>query len=143
KKYRTLSKEHKQVKDKYNDLVQKHNSTVDDYNELVRENKSLKSKISDLRHEIGSIYKSTKEFLKERTDGLKAFQSIINELITKGKEKKYKGKLESLTKQEKSKEKDKGREVNKAPEKGAFLMVLRRATILLFLFFIHIGTIHF
>ena len=111
KKYRTLSKEHKQVKDKYNDLVQKHNSTVDDYNELVRENKSLKSKISDLRHEIGSIYKSTKEFLKERTDGLKAFQSVFNELVTKVKEKTPKGEFERLNKREKSKEKDRGMEL--------------------------------
>jgi len=111
KKYRTLSKEHKQVKDKYNDLVQKHNSTIDDYNELVRENKSLKSKISDLRHEIGSIYKSTKEFLKERTDGLKAFQSVFNELVTKVKEKSPKGEFERLNKREKSKEKDRGMEL--------------------------------
>jgi len=111
KKYRTLSKEHKQVKDKYNDLVQKHNSTVDDYNELVRENKSLKYKISDLRHEIGSIYKSTKEFLKERTDGLKAFQSVFNELVTKVKEKTPKGEFERLNKREKSKEKDRGMEL--------------------------------
>lgn len=111
KKYRTLSKEHKQVKDKYNDLVDKHNSTIDDYNELVRENKSLKSKISDLRHEIGSIYKSTKEFLKERTDGLKAFQSVFNELVTKVKEKSPKGEFERLNKREKSKEKDRGMEL--------------------------------
>ena len=111
KKYRTLSKEHKQVKGKYNDLVQKHNSTIDDYNELVRENKSLKSKISDLRHEIGSIYKSTKEFLKENTSGLKAFKSLFNELVTKVKEKSPKGEFERFNKREKSKEKDRGMEL--------------------------------
>lgn len=111
KKYRTLSKEHKQVKGKYNDLVEKHNSTIDDYNELVRENKSLKSKISDLRHEIGSIYKSTKEFLKENTSGLKAFKSVFNELVTKVKEKSPKGEFERLNKREKSKEKDRGMEL--------------------------------
>ena len=111
KKYRTLSKVHKQVKGKYNDLVQKHNSTIDDYNELVRENKSLKSKISDLRHEIGSIYKSTKEFLKENTSGLKAFKSLFNELVTKVKEKSPKGEFERFNKREKSKEKDRGMEL--------------------------------
>lgn len=111
KKYRTLSKEHKQVKGKYNDLVEKHNSTIDDYNELVRENKSLKSKISDLRHEIGSIYKITKEFLKENTSGLKAFKSLFNELVTKVKEKSPKGEFERLNKQEKRKEMDRGMEL--------------------------------
>jgi len=111
KKYKTLSEEHKQVKGKYNDLVQKHNSTIDDYNELVRENKSLKSKISDLRQEIGSIYKSTKEFLRKRTDGLNAFKSVFNDLVTKVKEKTPKGEFERLNKREKRKEKDRGMEL--------------------------------
>lgn len=111
KRYKKLSGEHEQVKEKYNDLVQKHNSTIDDYNELVRENKSLKSKISDLRHEIGSIYKSTKEFLKENTSGLKAFKSLFNELVTKVKEKSPKGEFERLNKQEKRKEMDRGMEL--------------------------------
>src|SRR5699024_7481315 len=115
----------------------------DDYNELVRENKSLKSKISDLRHEIGSIYKSTKEFLKERTDGLKAFQSVFNELVTKVKEKTPKGEFESLHKREKSKAKDRGMELSNAPKKGAFLMVLSGANNLFFLFWIHVETISF
>src|SRR5690625_3563838 len=111
KKYKKLSGEHKQVIEKYNVLVERHNTDANDYNELVEENRSLKSKISDLRNEIGSIYKSTKEFLKERTNGLKAFKSVFNDLVTKVKEKSPKGEFERLNKQEKRKEKDRGMEL--------------------------------
>ena len=111
KRYKKLSGEHEQVKEKYNDLVERYNSNANDYNELVEENRSLKSKISDLRNEIGLIYKSTKEFLKERTNGLKAFKSVFNDLVTKVKEKSPKGEFERLNKQEKRKEKDRGMEL--------------------------------
>lgn len=111
KRYKKLSGEHEQVKEKYNDLVERYNSNANDYNELVEENRSLKSKINDLRNEIGSIYKSTKEFLKERTNGLKAFKSVFNDLVTKVKEKSPKGEFERLNKQEKRKEKDRGMEL--------------------------------
>src|SRR5699024_9556700 len=60
------------VKEKYSGLVERFNENVNDYNELLEENKSLKSKISDLKRDVSLIYESTKEFLKERTDGLKA-----------------------------------------------------------------------
>lgn len=112
--YKLYDKERKQkelIKDKHNDLVQRFNSNVNDYNELVEENSSLKSKISDLKHEIGSIYKSTKEFLKERTDSLKAFKSVFNDLVTKVKEKSPKSEFEILDKREKRKEKDRGMEL--------------------------------
>src|SRR5699024_3751618 len=89
--------------------------------------------------EIGSIYKSTREFLKQRTDGLKAFKDVFNDLVTKVKEKSPKGEFERLNKQEKRKERDKGMELQKAPKKGAFLMVLN----LFFLFLIHIETTSF
>src|SRR5699024_3065650 len=72
REYKKLSKEHGQVKEKYSGLVERFNENVNDYNELLEENKSLKSKISDLKRDVSLIYESTKEFLKERTDGLKA-----------------------------------------------------------------------
>src|SRR5699024_3083487 len=73
REYKKLSKEHGQVKEKYSGLGERFNENVNDYNELLEENKSLKSKISDLKRDVSLIYESTKEFLKERTDGLKAF----------------------------------------------------------------------
>src|SRR5699024_11963754 len=70
REYKKLSKEQGQVKEKYSGLVERFNENVNDYNELLEENKSLKSKISDLKRDVSLIYESTKEFLKERTDGL-------------------------------------------------------------------------
>src|SRR5699024_9913413 len=63
-----LRKKNEVVKNKYNDLVERFNSNVRSYNGLLEENTSLKSRVKDLTNEIGSIYKSAKEFLKERTD---------------------------------------------------------------------------
>src|SRR5699024_442404 len=77
REYKKLSKEHGQVKEKYSGLVERFNENVNDYNELLEENKSLKSKISDLKRDVSLIYESTKEFLKERTDGLKAFKNVF------------------------------------------------------------------
>src|SRR5699024_11456769 len=67
------------VKEKYSGLVERFNENVNDYNELLEENKSLKSKISDLKRDVSLIYESTKEFLKERTDGLKAFKNVFKD----------------------------------------------------------------
>src|SRR5699024_10516968 len=111
KTYENERKKKKKNKDKHNDHVQRFNTNIRDYNELVEENSSLNSKINDLKHEIGSIYKSTKEFLKQRTDGLKAFKDVFNDLVTKVKEKSPKGEFERLNKQEKRKERDKGMEL--------------------------------
>src|SRR5699024_5438833 len=63
------------------------NENVNDYNELLEENKSLKSKISDLKRDVSLIYESTKEFLKERTDGLKAFKNVFKGFVDKIKDK--------------------------------------------------------
>src|SRR5699024_11389425 len=68
-------------------LVERFNENVNDYNELLEENKSLKSKISDLKRDVSLIYESTKEFLKERTDGLKAFKNVFKGFVDKVKDK--------------------------------------------------------
>src|SRR5699024_12097307 len=67
KAYDQERKENKVVKSKYSDLVERFNENVNDYNELLEENRTLKSRVKDLTNEIGSIYKSAKSFLKERT----------------------------------------------------------------------------
>ena len=106
KENRELRKKNEVVKNKYNDLVERFNSNVRDYNELLEENISLKGRVKDLTNEIGSIYKSVKEFLKERTDDLRAFKSVFNDLVDKVKGKTPKGEFERLNKQEKRKEMD-------------------------------------
>lgn len=78
--------------------------------QLLRENSKLNSHISDLKREIGSIYKSTKEFLKARTSDFKTFKSLFNDLVSKVKEKSPKGEFERLNRVEKRREMDRGME---------------------------------
>ncbi|WP_452457183.1 MobV family relaxase, partial [Nocardiopsis sp. NPDC055551] len=74
--------------------------------QLLRENSKLKSHISDLKREIGLIYKSTKEFLKARTNDLKTFKSLFNDLVGKIKEKAPEGEFERLNRVEKRRERE-------------------------------------
>ena len=62
-----LAKENKTLKKGYVELRKDYNRNVNDYNELLEENISLKDRISDLKAEISLIYKSTRDFLKDRT----------------------------------------------------------------------------
>ncbi|MFB7757433.1 MobV family relaxase [Streptomyces sp. NPDC056121] len=78
--------------------------------QLLRENSKLKSHISDLKREIGLIYKSTKEFLKARTNDLKTFKSLFNDLVGKIKEKAPEGEFERLNRVEKRRERENGLE---------------------------------
>ena len=78
--------------------------------QLLRENSKLNSHISDLKRDIGLIYQSTKEFLKERTDGLKAFRNVFKDLIDKVKEKTPGSEFERLYKREKARERNNGLE---------------------------------
>lgn len=108
-----LVKSNDEIKGKYNSLVKRFNTNVNDYNELAEENKSLKGHINDLKHEISSIYKSSKEFLKERTDDLRAFKSVFNDLVDKVKGKSPKGEFERLNNVEKRREKNKGMDMER------------------------------
>lgn len=105
-----LRKQNVVVKEKYNDLVQRFNSNIDDYDELAKENNSLKGRVKDLTNEIGSIYKSAKEFLTEHTDGLRAFKSAFKDLVDKVKEKTPKSEFEQLDKRERRREQNRGME---------------------------------
>lgn len=78
--------------------------------QLLRENSTLKSHISDLRREIGLIYKSTKEFLKARTSDFKTFKSLFNDLVGKVKERAPEGEFERLNRIEKRRERENGLE---------------------------------
>ncbi|WP_444544439.1 plasmid recombination protein [Pullulanibacillus camelliae] len=78
--------------------------------QLLRENSTLKSRISDLRREIGLIYKSTKEFLKARTSDFKTFKSLFNDLVGKVKERAPEGEFERLNRIEKRRERENGLE---------------------------------
>ena len=48
---------------------------------LQKENITLKATISDLREELELIYISTRDFIKEHTNDLKAFKDIFKDLV--------------------------------------------------------------
>lgn len=77
---------------------------------LKRENSVLNNRVSDLKREISSVYQITREFLKERTNGLKAFRNVFKELIDNVKEKTPGSEYERLYKREKVRERDNGLE---------------------------------
>ncbi len=95
--------ENEQLKERNSDLRK-------EKTKLFWENDLLKDQISDLKREIGFIYKSTKEFLKARTNDLRTFKSVFNDLVTKVKEKSPEGEFERLNKVEKRREMDRGME---------------------------------
>lgn len=96
---------------KENERLKERNSVLQkEKTKLFWENDILKDQISDLKREIGSIYKSTKEFLKARTNDLKTFKSLFNDLVSKVKEKSPKGEFERLNRVEKRREMDRGME---------------------------------
>lgn len=76
-----LKESNTKLRSENNELINDYNSLVDGYNSLQEENKTLKAYIGDLRREIGLIYESTKEFLKERTSDLRAFKSAFKGLV--------------------------------------------------------------
>ena len=66
---------------KNNDIISDYNKLARIYSSLLNENDPLKARISDLRAEISLIYKSTRDFLKDRTNDLKAFKSMFKDLV--------------------------------------------------------------
>jgi len=100
KENRELRENYEVLRGKYNDLVHRFNGMVEDHNELVQENKSLKARVSDLKREIGFVYKSAKDFLEERIRGLSAFRSAFKDLVDKVKEKTPGSEFERLHKRE-------------------------------------------
>src|SRR5699024_1772100 len=53
----------------------------------IEEKKSLKSKISELKRDVSLSNESTKEFNKERTEGLKEFKDVFKGFVDKVKDK--------------------------------------------------------
>lgn len=90
----------------YNELVKKHNKILEGYKVLFNENNDLKAHISDLRAEVAQIYKTTKEFIKERTKGVRAFKDVFKSLVDKVKEKVPGGEFEKVHKREINRERD-------------------------------------
>ena len=82
-------------------------------NELRSENRSLKERIGDLQGEIGLLYKSSKEFLKERTEDVRAFRDVFKSFADKIKEKIKGSEFERLYKRDQSFSMENVKEINK------------------------------
>ncbi|MBO0589611.1 MULTISPECIES: hypothetical protein [unclassified Sporosarcina] len=67
---------------------------------------SLEDRISDLKAEIGLVYQSAKEFVKERTEGLKSFKKAFGDLVDKVKGKMNTSEFERLHKRDLRKERN-------------------------------------
>lgn len=96
-------------------LFNQRNTAQNERVQLQHENKELKSEIttlkahiSDLRAEIRNLYKTTKEFLKERTSNAMAFKDTFKSLIDKVKQKAPGGEFEKAHQKDLNKEKNRG-----------------------------------
>ena len=87
KENKELKEDNKELVKEKNEVKNMNNKVLDLYYRLEEENSFLKSEISDLRNEIGLIYQSTKNFLKERMGNLEAFKSVFKELVHEVSEK--------------------------------------------------------
>lgn len=105
-----LGKKIKRVKEENIELKTENEELKNENQTLKAENQTLKARISDLRAEIQSIYKSTKEFLKERTKDVRAFKSVFKDFVDKVKEKAPGSEFERLNRVEKRREMDRGME---------------------------------
>lgn len=71
-----------------NKSLQKENLALKEKNnDLFRENDNLRGQINDLKRDMRLVYESAKEFLKERTDGLKAFKNVFKGFVDKVRDK--------------------------------------------------------
>lgn len=67
----------------------------------------LKSLISDLKLEIQNLYKSTKSFLKERTEDVRAFKTLFKDFVGWVKQQKSEGEFEKVHQREEKRERNK------------------------------------
>ncbi len=74
-------KENIQLKNELKEAYSISNDHEDKIKALQKENIILKVTISDLREELELIYISTRNFIKEHTDDLKAFKDIFKDLV--------------------------------------------------------------
>jgi len=90
--------------------------------ELKRQNSKLNTQINDLKHNVRLIYESAKEFLKEHTNGLKAFKNVFKGLVDKVRNKTMdfqdkrnrpfeRNEFEKIHDKESRKERDRGMEL--------------------------------
>lgn len=105
---RELRKENQELHEAVDDNYEASMFNINRANKLEQENKQLKSQISDLRHEIGVLYKNTREFLKERTEGVRAFKNVFKQFVDGVKDKIKGSEFERLDKRQQAREHERG-----------------------------------
>lgn len=112
-----LVQENKKLREENEELSEAVDRLYDDWREISAENYQLKEKnraltavISDLTAEIKLVYKSTKEFVKERTSNAMAFKDAFKSLVSKIKQKAPGGEFEKAHQKDLNKEKNRGME---------------------------------
>lgn len=101
-----LARENKNLRNENKELESMNNKNVAENFKLINENDKLKDTVRDLTNEIGNIYQTAKEFIKERTNDLQAFKSVFGGLIGKIKEKMPKSEIGRLHDRSEAKEKN-------------------------------------
>jgi len=94
-------------KSKENQSLKEENMVLkNDLGSANRKIMTLEDHISDFKAEIGLVYQSAREFLKERTDNVRAFRRVFGELVDKVKENMTGSEFERLHKREKARERN-------------------------------------
>ena len=83
-----IVQENKALQESLDELFDDFHHVQKQNNELYKQNKalsnevmSLKATVSDLRDEIEKLYKTTKEFLKARTEDARAFKTTFKQFV--------------------------------------------------------------
>ena len=82
-----LKYENKVAYDDLSKFMAKNRALEKENRELSWQISDLKDHISDLKQDVRLIYQSAKEFLRERTDSLKAFKNVFKGFVDKVKDK--------------------------------------------------------
>lgn len=109
-----LVQENKKLREENKELSEANNRLYDNWKEVSTENRKLKndigylkSRINDLKVEIQSVYKSAKNFLKERTEDARTFKSLFKDFVEGVKQQKVEGEFEKVHKREQNRERSK------------------------------------
>ncbi|MGG6446995.1 MobV family relaxase, partial [Pseudobacillus badius] len=105
-----LAKENQKLASQLNRTLKNLKEKEKENQRLSEENYSLRSQNHELRQEIHFLYQSTKEFLKEITEDVRAFKNAFKDFVGKVKEKVTGSEFEKTYKREVKKEKNRGME---------------------------------
>ena len=87
-----------------NELVVEKEGLGVENRQLKKENSLLKARIGVLKAEISELYKSTKSFLKERTEDARAFKSVFKQFLDRFIAKNPESELERVHQRENAQE---------------------------------------